>query len=104
MTFRDAIILCSGRRHRWWRKVRKQHLKDNPECSVCFTRKKLEVHHIIPFDVNPEKELDPDNLSTLCHRHHFTIGHLGKWWLWNRMFKELRNHYRNCLTVARDMR
>ena len=66
-----------------WGSVRKKFLKVNNYCAVCNTRKKLEVHHRIPFHVNPELELDTTNLITLCRKHHFSIGHLEYWRSWN---------------------
>jgi hypothetical protein len=66
-----------------WSSVRKQHLKNNPRCALCDGIKKLEVHHIKPFHLHPELELDPDNLITLCEDKgdgvycHLFFGHLG---------------------------
>lgn len=60
-----------------WTSVRKQHLKDNPACVACGRDKKLEVHHKIPVHINPEGELDPSNLVTLCADPcHIIFGHL----------------------------
>jgi hypothetical protein len=42
----------------------------------------LEVHHIRDFCREPELELAPENLITLCGgatRCHFVFGHLGNW-------------------------
>lgn len=67
-----------------WSKVRKEHLKNNPRCRGCNSQSDLEVHHIEPVHINPEKELDPSNLITLCGRHcHITIGHLMDYKSWN---------------------
>lgn len=66
-----------------WRYVRAQHLKRNPTCAVCGGTEKLEVHHIRPFHINPELELNPNNLITLCESKkkgvtcHQFFGHLG---------------------------
>ncbi len=66
-----------------WRKVRKEHLKKNPRCYVCGMNKKIEVHHIIAFQLAPDQELNPENLITLCEAGkwgitcHRLIGHLG---------------------------
>ena len=71
------------RRSSKWGKVRKQHLEENPSCAACGETKKLEVHHIKPFHTNPELELDPTNLITLCETAskgiicHMNIGHNG---------------------------
>ena len=68
-----------------WPKVRATHLKDNLKCAVCDGVAKLEVHHIIPFHVDPTKELDPLNLITLCESNgngincHLAFGHLGNY-------------------------
>lgn len=68
-----------------WQVVRKSHLAEHPHCAVCGGSKKLEVHHIIPFNLAPDMELAPDNLMTLCERKkygincHLLIGHLGNY-------------------------
>ena len=68
-----------------WATVRKQHLIDHPACAGCGETSKVEVHHIQPFHLNPELELDPDNLITLCENAsygvicHLNIGHSGNY-------------------------
>jgi 5-methylcytosine-specific restriction protein A len=63
-----------------WGEVRKKHLKTHGTCAVCGGNKHLEVHHIMPFHIDPKKELDPTNLITLCesksHNDHLIFGHL----------------------------
>ena len=76
-----------GGRSWGWRKVRKEWLKKHPYCEVCG-RKSKTVHHIIPVHINKNKELDKTNLITLCHPHHFLIGHLMKWSSWNKEVKK----------------
>jgi len=50
-------------------------------CGAC---KKLEVHHIVPVHLNPDLELDPENLITLCDKYcHFIFGHLMDYKSWN---------------------
>jgi hypothetical protein len=67
-----------------WRRVRAEHLKYNPSCAACGRKNGLEVHHIIPYNVHPELELDPNNLITLCDKYcHFVFGHLMDWKSWN---------------------
>jgi 5-methylcytosine-specific restriction enzyme A len=67
-----------------WPKVRKQHLLRFPNCAACGRSKNLDVHHIIPVSVDPTKELDPDNLITLCSDPcHFVFGHLMDYKSWN---------------------
>jgi len=68
-----------------WRKVRKDFIEANPTCFVCGGSKKVEVHHVIPFSVAPDLELDPSNLVSLCEAKkyglncHLLIGHLGNY-------------------------
>ena len=74
-----------SRRSSGWSVLRDTHLKMNPECEVCGRKTKVEVHHIIPFHVAPDKELDPANLISLCESKkngincHLLIGHLGNY-------------------------
>ena len=72
-----------------WPAVRDEHLQQHPKCACCGGTKKLRVHHIEPFHVNPNRELDPRNLITLCEAKkygincHLFLGHLGNWKRWN---------------------
>lgn len=63
-----------------WQEVREEHLKAESACRACGTTKELQVHHIKPFSMHPELELDPLNLITLCmdkYECHLLIGHGG---------------------------
>jgi hypothetical protein len=68
-----------------WSTTRKHHLEKNGECALCGNTKKLNVHHIKPFHVHPELELEPSNLITLCEDRsngvycHLFFGHLGNY-------------------------
>jgi len=52
---------------------------------LCGGTKAVEVHHLIPFSIAPDLELDPHNLITLCERKkygincHLLVGHLGNY-------------------------
>lgn len=51
---------------------------------ACGSCKKPEVHHIVPVHLNPDLELDPENLITLCDKYcHFIFGHLMDYKSWN---------------------
>lgn len=58
-----------------WPIVRAAHVAQFPTCAACGSTETLNVHHIEPFHIYPELELEPSNLITLCRRHHFEIGH-----------------------------
>jgi hypothetical protein len=68
-----------------WPLVRSSFLKLNPKCAICESTTNLEVHHIKPFHLNPELELDVNNLITLCESKkygitcHLLVGHLGNY-------------------------
>jgi hypothetical protein len=81
------------RRSSKWRKIRNQHIKDNPYCAVCGSKKKVEVHHLIPFNYAPDLELDENNRMSLCENKkygincHLLIGHLGNYKRFNYSIK-----------------
>lgn len=54
----------------------KTHL---PVCAVCGGTADLNLHHLKPFHVFPQLELDPTNVLWLCNAKqcHIRIGHLG---------------------------
>ena len=66
-----------------WRKLRNLHLVANPCCAICGSDENLTVHHIKSFSENPELELFPENLITLCENRnlncHFVFGHHMRW-------------------------
>lgn len=67
-----------------WQKIRKEHLKNNSTCYACGRNKNLDVHHIEPVHINPDRELDPTNLVTLCSDPcHLVFGHLLDFKSWN---------------------
>lgn len=66
-----------------WRSVRAAHLEKEPRCIACGSGSNLSVHHVIPYHVRPDLELDGDNLITLCEggpvNCHLLWGHWRKW-------------------------
>jgi 5-methylcytosine-specific restriction protein A len=73
----------SAKRSSRWYSVRRKHLLTQPKCALCSGTAKLNVHHIQPFHLHPELELEPSNLITLCESDkggincHLFFGHLG---------------------------
>jgi 5-methylcytosine-specific restriction endonuclease McrA len=77
-----------------WSTVRKEHLKDNNYCAACGRTSKLEVHHIEPVHMNPDRELDISNLITLCDSPcHLLFGHLMNYQSWNKSVIEDCDYY-----------
>jgi 5-methylcytosine-specific restriction endonuclease McrA len=63
-----------------WPRVRREHLQREPACIACGRKKDLEVHHVVPYHQQPERELDAANLVTLCSEPcHIVHGHLMNW-------------------------
>ena len=63
-----------------WPTVERHFLQANPTCAACGGKNRLNVHHCMPFHLDPTKELDPTNLITLCMGEkecHLHIGHGG---------------------------
>jgi hypothetical protein len=69
-----------------WPKVEREHLSLHPACAVCGRRDRVNAHHVLPYHLWPEHELDPENLITLCvepHDCHLLFGHLGDFKAYN---------------------
>jgi 5-methylcytosine-specific restriction protein A len=79
----EEISVLSKPRSKEWSKVRSEHLKKNPFCAVCGNKKNVVPHHIVPFHIDPSKELDPSNLISLCEGDsfncHLFFGHFRNW-------------------------
>lgn len=73
----------SAPRSSGWKEIRRLHLQKFPECEACGARKSVIPHHIIPFHIDSSKELDPENLVSLCESRtfncHLFFGHLKRW-------------------------
>ena len=79
---REWIAKAQGRSPKW-PAAREAFLKANPKCACCGKPARV-AHHIVPFHVEPERELDPANLLAFCgKRCHFAFGHLFNWSSWN---------------------
>jgi 5-methylcytosine-specific restriction protein A len=72
-----------------WDAARKAWVKGHPACAVCGTRDNIDVHHVHPFHLFPEMELDPANFMTLCRHDHLLFGHLGDFKAWNPVVRDM---------------
>lgn len=77
-----ASIEAAHPRSPQWATVRHAHIVANPNCIVCGKggdHEELNVHHIKPYHLFPDLELEPTNLVTLCNYslHHLWFGHFG---------------------------
>lgn len=83
-----------GSRSSGWNDLRKRFIEENPACAMCGGKKRLQVHHIYPFHIFPEFELDWNNLITLCGHCHLEFGHLGSFRSYNISIKEDAEYWR----------
>lgn len=91
---RPRYILEAKARASRWRQLRAEHLKLEPRCVACGAESNLDVHHIIPVHVNPNRELDPENLITLCSaRCHFVFGHFMSYHCYNPHVRTMAKDY-----------
>ena len=86
--WRGNISLGGAGRSSAWPRVRKEFAQLNPTCAVCGTKKGLNVHHCVPFYIDPSLELRNENLISLCRDHHFFVGHLMSWKSYNFSVRE----------------
>ena len=74
-----------AKRSNGWPAARAAYLEGHPQCAVCGGTVRLQVHHVIPFSIAPDKELNPENFITLCVKSnrfgrlncHLVFGHWG---------------------------
>ena len=67
-----------------WKTLRKEWIGENPRCAVCGIKsKKNQVHHRIPRNARPDLFLARSNLITMCHRHHWWVGHARNYRTYN---------------------
>lgn len=70
-----------------WPAFRKQWLLGHPRCAVCGATKNVVPHHLEPFSLFPQRELDKLNVVTLCEgpgvNCHLLFGHLNNFASYN---------------------
>lgn len=85
-----------------WRAVREAHLKTQPNCQACGRDRDLDVHHIVPVKDNPDLELEPSNLITLCGSPcHLVHGHFMSWFRCNPYVVKDCTRYRQRLEASK---
>lgn len=92
-----------ARRSSDWSRIRRAHLEVENKCQICGKTKGLEVHHIVPFHVEPGWELRPSNLITLCgwkkNGCHRRFGHLFNYRKCNLDIREDSKLWKNRLGI-----
>ena len=85
---KDEGLIGGATRSPEWPAIEKEHLRLHPTCAITGSTKKLNVHHIKPFHLHPDLELNPSNLITLStdvmgSNIHLLFGHLGNFKSYN---------------------
>ena len=81
-----------------WPAVEHAHLSRQPCCQACGGKHDLNVHHVRPFHLYPERELDDDNLITLCRFCHLVFGHFHDWKSFNvQVVSDAHDYHRRLL-------
>ena len=79
-----------------WAALARAHLRQEGWCRYCGSTEHLQVHHVLPFHLFPDQELNPANLITLCMNPdslcHLRIGHLGDWFKYNPKVRSLAKY------------
>jgi predicted HNH restriction endonuclease len=63
--------------------------KENKYCKWCGTRKKIQIHHIIPVSVDDTLADREDNFIALCADCHFVVGHGRNYKAFNKNIVEI---------------
>lgn len=82
------LLALTKPRSSHWEPLRNAVVKDHPFCAFCGYTFHLNVHHIRPFHLHPELELERNNLIVLGEacpsgNHHYLIGHFLNWHKFN---------------------
>lgn len=86
---RESLKLGGKARSPHWGSFKREFEKKNPkQCAVCGD-KQVQLHHRLPFHLDPSKELDENNVIWLCEgegtlNHHRGHGHLGSFQSFNK--------------------
>lgn len=96
--------MFGGDRSPRWREVRAEHILKEPVCQACGKTAKLDVHHIVPVAIDKSRELDPENLITLCNQPcHLVFGHFMSYYCYNSAVREMVAEYRAALDKRKCM-
>lgn len=92
---RARRVLAQCERAQAWHSLRAAHLEKEPACAACGRTANLEVHHVIPVSFNPSRQLDPDNLITLCATPcHLMFGHLMSYHCYNKDVRRMAAEFK----------
>jgi hypothetical protein len=98
VALRPRTILAVHERASRWRVVRAAHLRKEPACAACGRSVDVVAHHVIPVSFDESRELDPENLLTLCdYPCHIVFGHLMNFHCYNKDVRKMVAEYRRAV-------
>ena len=84
---RESERTLGAARSSGWREFREKHIKDF--CELCLKKGiPLELHHVLPFHLYENLELDHTNVVTGCRPCHLKFYHLGSFRSFNETIKQ----------------
>lgn len=105
MSWRPRRILELRQRASQWRAIRDEHLLKEPACMACGRNANLEVHHVIPVSFDETKQLDPNNLITLCGSPcHIVFGHFMSYHCYNKDVRKMAAEYRKAMSKRKCLK
>lgn len=84
-----------------WSSLRDRFTKEKKRCAISGLETDLEVHHVKPFHLFPDLELEWDNLCLLTRPIHYLVGHCCKWSYYNARFPQHLDQWRENVAAAR---
>lgn len=98
-------ILALRQRASQWRALRAEHLTKEPRCRACGRDVDVIVHHVIPVSFDERRELDPENLVTLCATPcHLVFGHFMNYQCYNKDVRKMASDYRKAMLKRKCLR
>jgi len=80
---RKVVAYRGLKRNPSWEHDSRLWLKDHNECAATGWTYKLQIHHVLPFHLFPQLEMDESNWIVLTENPlfeaHFEIGHNKNW-------------------------
>lgn len=81
---KSADNILGVRRSPCWFKLTKQWKKEGKiVCAITGRTDDVDLHHIVPVNIDPLKECEETNIIPLWRPLHFELGHLGSWFSYN---------------------
>jgi hypothetical protein len=105
VSWRPRRILELRQRASQWRALRDEHLQKEPACVACGRSANLEVHHVIPVSFDETKQLEPNNLITLCASPcHIVFGHCMNYHCYNKDARKMAAEYRKAMNKRKCLK